>query len=129
MSKLCKKCGCVLFDQNSDYCDSCKSKEPVCEIINKERYVNFKNKDHEFADNHQWVESALNTMSYLVLIIGIIGSFLFAIIDWGSSYKIFNIDEFNFWSFVLAIFFTTLSFVSWKALVIIVRCCLKYLHS
>lgn len=87
------------------------------------------NEHKKFADNQEWVESVLNTMSYLVLIIGIIGSFLFAIIDWGSSYHIFDIDEFNFWMFLLALFCTTLSFVSWKVLVIIVRCCLKYLHS
>jgi len=25
--KLCKKCGCVVFDQESDYCDACKPQE------------------------------------------------------------------------------------------------------
>ena len=123
MSKLCKKCGCVVFDQDSEYCDACKPKQ-----VNSEQfYIDMEHK--KFAEENQWVESALNTMSYLVLILGIIGSFLFAIVDWGSSYHIFDIDEFNFGVFVLAIFFTALSFIFWRVLVIIVRCCLKYLNS
>lgn len=90
-------------------------------------YRDFENK--YYAKKNQWIASALNTMSYLVLVIGAIGSFLFAIIDWGSSYRIFDIDEFNFWTFVLALFCTALFFLWWKTLAIIVRSCLKYLNS
>ncbi len=120
---LCKKCGCVVFDQDSEYCDACEQKQVNSEQV----YINMGHK--EFAQKNEWVESALNTMSYLELIIGIICSFLFAIVDWGSSYLIFDTYEFSFWIFILALFFTTLTFISWRVLVIIVRCCLKYLNS
>ncbi len=83
----------------------------------------------EFARDNKWIESAINIMSYLIFWTGIIGSFLFAIVDWGSSYHIFDIHEFNFWSFLLALFFTALTCIFWRVLVIIVRCCLKYLDS
>lgn len=90
-------------------------------------YSEIENK--EFAETNQWVESMLNTISYCVLVVGGIGSFLFAIIDWGSSYHTFDIDEFNFWMFLLALFCTALSFISWKSLAVIIRSCIKYLDS
>lgn len=90
-------------------------------------YIDSENK--EFAENNQWVESALNTMSYLILVAGAICTIIFSIRNCDIPYLGFDWDYFDFWGFIVGLIFTIVSFVSWKSLVIVVRCCLKYLNS
>lgn len=90
-------------------------------------YSNFENKD--YADNAQWIVSALDVVSYLILFGGLIGSIFFGIRDCMSSYYGFDWDDFDFWGFVIMIIVSIASFISWKALIVIVRSCLKYLNS
>ena len=87
------------------------------------------NEHKEFADNQEWVESAINVLSYLILIAGGICTILFSIRNCDRPYLGFDWDYFDFGGFIVALICTIVSFVSWKVLAIIVRCCLKYLHS
>lgn len=83
----------------------------------------------EFAENNQWIESALNNMSYLILVAGAICTIVFSIRNCDRPYLGFDWDYFDFCGFIVGLICTIVSFLSWKSLVIIVRCCLKYLNS
>lgn len=90
-------------------------------------YSDIENKD--YAEKNQWIASALDGVSYLMLIGGIIASILFGIRDCERTYLGFDWDYFDFWGFIIMLIVAVALFISWKALAVIVRHCLKYLNS
>ena len=71
--KLCKKCGCVLFDQSSEYCHSCKPKEG--ETKTKEREP--KGKKDFYVNNSSskklsTLDSVLMVVMIILLFVGVI---------------------------------------------------------
>ena len=63
--KLCKKCGCVLFDQNSDYCDSCKPNE---ENTDKKKLI----VNNSASNQLSILNSLLIFVALVLLIVGLI---------------------------------------------------------
>lgn len=61
---LCKKCGCVVFSQDSEYCDACKPKEENKEL-KKKLLV-----DNSASKNLSTINTTLLILGYISLVVG-----------------------------------------------------------
>ena len=115
--KLCKKCGCVVFDPSSEFCDSCKPQEDAKE--KKELSVNSSS-----SKQLSTLDDILMVVAIVMLIIGVIAS-LVGLDDLGGYYS----DPTTFVCGVVVIvggvsIFITRVFI--KALITITKCAEYY---
>lgn len=112
--KLCKKCGCVVFEQNSEYCNACMPKA-ITTNNKKDLIVNSKS-----SDNLSTLDGILMFIAFIMMIIGIIMT-IAGVDDLDGYYSDPTIFIVGIMLFISGVsYFITRPFI--KALITITKC-------